>query len=283
MPDRIEMEVNERLPSSHRAARPPWGRRILTLLVAFAAIGGFAMVVVYSYQGGDNEAGKDAPVIAAYSGPTKVRPESPGGMPVPNQDKQIYGQIDSARMPETIERLLPPPERIVTQPPPAPATAMPAVPPPAAARDLAAIEPAAGNAETTPPAAPKPEPAAKAPVSAPAVAEPAAPPSPPPATPKKTASVAKQAAPAAPPLSSGWRIQIASLQSEAAAKTAWGRLTEKNGDLFGKLRHQIVRIDIAGKGTFYRVQAGPLANAEEATSLCSRVKQRKIGCLVVRP
>src|SRR3546814_2401736 len=83
--DRIELEANERLPSSHRVARPPWGRRVLTLLVAFAAIGGFAMVVVYSYQGDDREAGAEAPVITADTGPTKVRPDSPGGMPVPNQ------------------------------------------------------------------------------------------------------------------------------------------------------------------------------------------------------
>jgi cell division septation protein DedD len=100
--------------------------------------------------------------------------------------------------------------------------------------------------------------------------------------PEKTAA-AKEAPRTVAALESSFRIQIASLKSEEAAKSAWSRLSKQNGDLFGKLQHQIVRIDLAGKGTFYRLQAGPLADASQAQALCSRVKQRKIGCLVVRP
>ena len=294
MADRIEMEGNERLPVSEGGARAPWGRRILTLLIAIAAIGGFAMVVVYSYeQSGDPASEKAAPVITAQAGPTKVRPDSPGGMSVPNQDKQIYGQIDSARMPETVERLLPPPEPVMTQPPSEPAAAIP--PPPAAApdrvaREMATIEPAAGKEgkpeRAAPPrtaAEPATELAAKPPASSPPAGKPAASASaPPPAAPEKAAN-AKPPPPAAAPLGAAWRIQLASLGTEEAAKTAWSRLSKKNGDLLGKLQHQIVRIELAGKGTFYRLQAGPLDDASEAKALCSRVKQRKIGCLVVRP
>jgi hypothetical protein len=294
MADRIEMEGNERLPVSEGGARPPWGRRILTLLIAVAAIGGFAMVVVYSYeQSGDPATEKTAPVITAQAGPTKVRPDSPGGMSVPNQDKQIYGQIDSARMPEKVERLLPPPEPVLIPPPSAPATAMP--PPPAAepdraAREMATVEPAAGKADKPERAAPPrktAEPAmklaAKPPSSPPAAGRPTATASaPPPAMPEKAAT-AKAPPAAVASLGASWRIQIASLRTEEAAKTAWSRLSKKNGDLLGKLQHRIVRIDLAGKGTFYRLQAGPVGDASEAKALCSRVKQRKIGCLVVRP
>ena len=83
--------------------------------------------------------------------------------------------------------------------------------------------------------------------------------------------------------SPAFRIQIASLRSEDAAKKAWGRLTKSHADLFGKLKPNIVRIDLAKKGTFYRLQAGPLTDAKAARTLCTRAKKRKIGCLVVRP
>ncbi|MPY70212.1 MAG: hypothetical protein GEU92_08995 [Alphaproteobacteria bacterium] len=250
--------------------RGRWGRRGLTGLIAFAAVGGFAMIVVYSYDKG-REAGTSAvaPVIQAQEGPTRIRPDAPGGMAVPNQDKQVFSRIDPGQPPPKVERLLPPAESPVSRPP------APAEPPPA--------EPAAGrDAQTAsaPPAAPPEAPAAgeAAPAPPPTGAESKGPP---PTRPAPAAPAPSAVPP--PPGIKDYKVQLASLRSEDAAKRAWTRLRSQHKDLFDGLSPAYVRADVPGKGTFYRVQAGPLADAEAARTLCDRIKSRKLGCLVVRP
>lgn len=51
------------------------------------------------------------PLIQANSDPYKVRPENPGGVMIPHQDKLIYGRLSPEGQPQPVERLLPPPEQ----------------------------------------------------------------------------------------------------------------------------------------------------------------------------
>jgi cell division protein FtsN len=53
----------------------------------------------------------DIPVIQAEEGPYKVRPESPGGMVIPHQDKLVYGRLTAPQNTPQVEHLLPPPEQ----------------------------------------------------------------------------------------------------------------------------------------------------------------------------
>ena len=289
MADRLDVDTRDRPVPTEAGPTGGWGRRVLTGLIALAALGGFAVVVVYSYDRGAQSAGdKVAPVVKAQEGPTRIRPETPGGMAIPNQDKQIYdrlgGQPDTAK----VERLLPPPEPVVTKPPPMPKADVPAVPnqpvaaaPPApldsdaAARRAAQAEPASGVADT-PAAATKPVAKKQAPRPAPKpTADQMA---------KIIGDAAKPARKASADTTGGrWRVQIASLRSEEAAKRAWTTLRGKHTDLFGKMSMRTVKADIKGKGTYYRVHAGPIPDAATARALCTKAKQRKIGCLVVRP
>lgn len=287
MADRLDVDTRDRPVPSGSAKPGGWGRRVLTGLIALAALGGFAVVVVYSYDRGAQSAGdKVAPVVKAQEGPTRVRPETPGGMTIPNQDKQIYDRLGGQPDTDKVERLLPPPEPVVTKPPPMPkaeipassepsVAAAPAVPPAtngstdAAARHAAEAEPASGGAST----------AAETPVAQ----KPAPKPAPKPAA-EQMAKIAKDAAKSAPAAANGaWRVQIASLRSEDAANRAWTTLRGKHADLFGKMSMRVVKADIKGKGTYYRVQAGPVSDAAAARSLCTKAKQRKIGCIIVRP
>ena len=80
-----------------------------------------------------------------------------------------------------------------------------------------------------------------------------------------------------------FRIQLASLRSRQAAAKAWGQHKFDHASLFADLEPNIVKVDLKGKGTFYRLQAGPFENEEAARSLCTQVKKQKIGCIVVRP
>lgn len=274
MADRIDVSAEDRSVPPKKAGQPRWGRRLLTLLIATAAIGGFAVVVLYSYEKGQTASNNAAvPIIAAQKGPTKMRPKEPGGMLVPNQDKQVYGRLNVAERRDKIERLLPPPETIVSKPP----ALLPdrKRPKPVAkveksteqiVKRLSAITPAAGNSTARPTVRNSAKAAAK-PVN-------------------KTTKVARLSAPmkkTARPSGAIFRIQLASVRSQKAAEKAWGGYKFNHSALFAKLEPKIVRVNLKGKGTYFRLQVGPLANESAARSLCAQAKKKKIGCIIVRP
>ena len=265
------------------------GKKIMTGLVAVAAVLGFGVVLVYAYNKGKQDGtGTTPPVILAEEGPSKIRPENPGGMNVPDRDKEVFNRLEADSQTSTVERLLPPPEKPMT--PPAP-------PPAAAPEDIAKMAPSAatgGNVDVPlkPPAAPeeiKPSVATppKVPPVPPAAEEPAAPPNevaattPPP--PKPAANPAPEPAPE-PAVSAGpYRVQMASLKSRAAVEKNWATLKRRHTDLLGKLELDIQSVQLSGgRGTFYRMQAGPLASRAQANALCASLKSRKQGCIVVR-
>ncbi|MFC5357537.1 SPOR domain-containing protein, partial [Azospirillum himalayense] len=80
-------------------------------IVAFAG----AIVVVYSGKGQSTPDG-GPPLLMADSAPTKARPEQPGGMEVPHQDKLVYERLNDRGSKSQIERLLPPPEEPLPRP-----------------------------------------------------------------------------------------------------------------------------------------------------------------------
>jgi len=277
----------QRAPTSETTKSPRWGRRILTGMVALAAMGGFAMIVVFSYdKGKENGAVAGTPVIKAQQGPTKIKPEKPGGMPIRDQDKGVYDRLDPNAKQEKVENLLPAPE--------------PAMPKPAAMKlpeitkeDVAkakAATPAAGSNIVAPPpppplvAAPT-KPAVKLPVAKAKSVQPKIEKKMAKATTLVKKPVKKLTAPAkkVAALENGYRIQIASLKSKAAANSAWRKLQKNHPSLFGRLKSNIVRADIPGKGTYYRLQAGTIKGQSAARALCSQAKKRKIGCLIVKP
>lgn len=279
------------------------GRRFLAIAVAVVAFGGFAGLIYYAYSKG-REAGSSsvAPIIRAGDGPTKVRPDQPGGMQVPNQDKEVYSRVSPAQSGGSrVENLLPPPEqplprtalRQVPDPPSGhilgPATAPPLPPPPPIANlgappapetipTTPASPPAAATAPVPPPtAAARPQSAPPVP-SPPARTTPQA--SPQPQAPPQTAAVGPGAV---SPAAGSYRVQLVALRTEQQALAEWEKLKKANPDLFNGLSPNVVRADLGEKGIYYRLQAGPLAGAAQATDLCEKAKSRKLGCIVVRP
>ncbi|MGB8274145.1 MAG: SPOR domain-containing protein, partial [Alphaproteobacteria bacterium] len=79
-----------------------------------------------------------------------------------------------------------------------------------------------------------------------------------------------------------YQVQLSAVRSEAAAEAEWKKLQKANQDLLGGLTLAVVRADLPGKGTFYRVRAGALSE-QAARDLCAELKQRKAACLVVPP
>jgi cell division septation protein DedD len=80
-----------------------------------------------------------------------------------------------------------------------------------------------------------------------------------------------------------FRIQVGAVRSEDAVRTEWDRLRRAHPDLLGPLAVNSARADLGERGVFYRLQAGPVTDAGEAERLCAELKQRNVGCIVVRP
>jgi len=286
--------------------------KILGGLVALVAVAAFGWVVWIAYdEGVRTGAVKTVPVIHADAGDIKRKPDAPGGLEVPHQDKLVFNRLAPGQADEPIERLLPLPEAPIALPvsessrPPAVKSVGPTTVKPdteiATALTPLLIEPAPLNKLTpaptvdpaeiianTPPSAGVPldtqkDLAVKTPTPPPAAAEKQQPPA---RVAAKTPDPVPQpspvqAQPAIPP-EAAWGIQLVSLSNRKDAESVWSRLQKANSDLLGglKLRVQMAKLK---KGTFYRVQAGPLADRAAASSLCGTLKSRKQDCLVVAP
>lgn len=116
------------------------------------------------------------------------------------------------------------------------------------------------------PAAPAPQPAvqqpaAQAPVAAAPVSAPAA------------------AAPAG--ATSEWSMQIASQPTAEGAQSTYQDLARRYGNVIEGRGVNIVRADIEGRGTYYRVRI-PASSRDEAIQLCTRYKAAGGSCFVSR-
>jgi cell division septation protein DedD len=211
----------------------------------------------------------EVPLIRAEVEPVRRRPADPGGMEIPGQGTLV---LDSKRTPIKVEQLLPPPEAPLPRPavvetPPEPGVN---APPPAPAAPMAA-------ATTSEPPAPAPAPAIAAAVPpAPAAAPPAA------APPAKPAA-APATALASSAIGKGYFLQLGAGRSAESAKQEGERIRQRQADLLGTLSLITPRVDLGERGTFYRIQVGPIADAAQAERRCNELKRRGIGCLLVKP
>jgi hypothetical protein len=229
-------------------------RGLTAALIALVVIGLFAGGLWFAYlQGarhasGGSNGGEDVPLIRADARPTKIKPEIPGGMEVPDRDKLIYTQKRAA-----VEHLLPAPEKPMPRPSaPAALTVQAEVPQPPAGLTTTFAATSSAIATANPPG--KTAPPSKV------TAKPASTP-PQPAKPRET------------------RIQLASVRSEEAALQEWNRLKRANADLLGNLSATPVRADLGERGVFYRILTGPVADAER---VCRELNQRNVGCIIER-
>ncbi|MBY0280931.1 MAG: SPOR domain-containing protein [Alphaproteobacteria bacterium] len=88
----------------------------LKFVVAISGIFIFSAIAWFAYRWVSQTGGNTPPLIQAEQGPYKVRPENPGGIAIPHQDKLIYGRL-SGESDQPVERLLPPPEQPVVMNP----------------------------------------------------------------------------------------------------------------------------------------------------------------------
>ncbi|WP_417805469.1 SPOR domain-containing protein [Thalassospira lucentensis] len=283
--------------SGHYGGEPDAGKSktkgVLTVFLGAAVvIGGLGAAGYWFYNQGQpiQDDGK-LPILLPDPSPIKLRPEDPGGMEVPHRNTTVYDQLsDVDPDADVVLQELPDMPRAPDVVPTAPKESDAA----AADKDAdgAADGVDAGEAEAA-----ADVPAASSEIRAPEISEPETlsdaqkaiaaanaranqtPEATAPSKPAQntTASATESAA------TGDFRIQMASLREKDRAAAEWKRLSSKNKDLLGNLKMFVQRTEIEGKGVYYRLQAGPLADAASAEKLCADLKQRNVGCLIVRP
>ena len=233
-----------------RVSEPPAGTfgagRIALIILAAVGVGAIGASVIH-YRSGP------VPVIQADTNPIRVRPDDAGGQQVAGANNNLL--IDDSD--PTDSRLAPPPEEPNPQAlrsPPSPAVVSP--PAPAA---LPAALPASGPAAALPaPPAPRPKPPA-------AVAP---------------ASAALPLPPAARPAVYGKAIiQLAALETEAAARTEWHTLSKRFPDLLSGHEPVFSKIERAGK-TYWRVRTAGFPDTEHAKAACEKIRAKGGTCSV---
>jgi hypothetical protein len=242
-------------------------------LIAFLVMATSAGAVWIAYNRGHDRAPGEVPLIQADQGATKTRPQQPGGMAIPDQDKLVYAQ---GKAQGQVEKLLPPPETPLPRPSPPPEAAAPPLPPapvaPPASGTAAAPTAAGATPQAATPQAVTPQ-AATPPQAAPAPAPVAAVAPPPPAP----------AAPVAAASGGGYRLQLGALRSEEAARLEWERIHRANGDVLGKLTAAWPRADLGERGVYYRIQTAPISDGAVAERLCGELKRRNVACILIHP
>lgn len=265
---------------------------VIAVVVAFLTFGRF--VSAYRASGGD------APLIKADRSPVKVRPATPGGMEVPNQDKLIYERLresDAAR----VEKLMPAPEKpalpedeedasdeiaqiIAQEEPQETPQSLEVASTTLVGEDGERVEVmfrtiSSEQAQNRVEQAKKTIEARKAQAAAvlkssaqakqkPAPEKPAAKPA---AKPE-----AKKAAPA-----ETFAVQLVSTKNRDASEKEWTRLSKKHADALKGLPHEISEIK-TDKNTFYRLRTGVFDSCDKADAVCRKLKDKKQECLVVK-
>lgn len=78
---------------------------------------------------------------------------------------------------------------------------------------------------------------------------------------------------------SGWAVQLGSFRKDADANRAVGVYTKKVGNVLTGLTSYVKKVDLGAKGTVYRVYFTGLRDKEHAKQICSQLKVQKQACL----
>lgn len=268
---------------SEKPASKSMIKGLATVFLGVVVVGGALGGAGYWFynQGQPIQDDGNLPILLPDPAPIKIRPEDPGGMEVPHRETTVYDQLSDVD----------PDANVVLQELPD----MPRAPEVSATSkaprtEQSATTPAEASESETVDATQSAEPETETAIEAPEItapvqtdAEKAVA-----AAQSRTAERSTTEAPSAQTdttvtASGTFRVQLASVREESGAAMEWKRLSSKNKDLLGNLEVFVQRTEIEGKGVFYRLQAGPLADAGAAEKLCADLKERNVGCLIVRP
>jgi len=239
-----------------------------------------------------NDTGLGEKLVSREEQPVAIVPQEP---PPPSSMAPSQGSGVVGTDPKKVRTIAIRPDQGMSDPAPQAAPPPPSPPQPAAAQAPARVIPTAKPTQPQQPAraANNPPPTADTADSEPAPAPRQA------TTPRSAnaplslspnAPTARAAAPAAPARTAslppaaasgggGYLVQVSSQRSEAEAQAAFQSLLGKFPGQLGGKQALIRKVDINGKGTYYRAMV-PAGDAAEANQLCSGMKAAGGSCLV---
>lgn len=264
----------------------------------------FMIGVVWKlYVGASSNSEQAVPIVRADSDPFKVVPDEPGGMEIRHKDSTIFSSLKAKDDDSKVENLLaseddeePMPRSqlfagLNTEKNPDIETSGEPTP---------LDKPAKGNTQQVTEEEPEPvvkkpaEPVFKVVEEAPKKVEPiiaevkpepvpvakVEPKPEPKPVPRIEPSSGPKAEPVkAPPASGDYYIQLASVKDKARTGAEWKKLQQKYGQLSG-YSYRVETAELGDRGTFYRIQAGPVSK-DEAVAVCTSIKRvTPGGCLV---
>jgi hypothetical protein len=80
-----------------------------------------------------------------------------------------------------------------------------------------------------------------------------------------------------------FRIQLGSFSKSDSAMVHWATVLSSNRAVLEGLSPLVRTADFGDRGTFYRLQAGPLVSSIVAIALCDVLKTNNVDCLVISP
>ena len=81
------------------------------------------------------------------------------------------------------------------------------------------------------------------------------------------------------PVQEMWHAQLFSSTDKVKVEKTWKTILSKHKGLLSDMPMHIVKADIAGKGTFYRLQVGDFTTKDRAANLCAKLKKQKQDCV----
>jgi hypothetical protein len=285
-------------------------RRTFAVVSVTAAVLILGLIIWDSYPSSSEQAATESvPIVRADAGDYKTRPEVPGGMEVPYRDSTVFSSDeqpmsggteniladDSAEEPISRDSAFAGLNTEGDQPGGAPTTegetiadqpmgeveatqAMNKVEPVLPPSNDELVKEAIGTDTTTAAAATIPEAVLPAPVeTAPQVEEVESAAAAPKPAPEKVEPAAGTTAAKVTP--GGAYVQLASVKDASRAGSEYKKMQVKYSSLSG-VDFRTQEANLGAKGTFYRIQAGPMSK-ESASKICGSIKSSGGSCLVV--
>lgn len=288
----------------------------LPRFVVAVTVVGFVALAWYAYKTGTQSvADEDLIIVEAEKTPLKEKPDDPGGMKFPNQDKTVFETFAGNTQPPKVERVMPTPEEPIAkkidlaetkswvneeakkkEAATGKAEQIMGVEKPVTelAQKAATISPSAGEevVSFTKSSAENPKTIA---VEKPGVVEKPAPLEKPvevSVAPVKT--TVKQdpkpfaVNPVVPAKSEGKKassgkvkVQLGAYQSDKEARDAFAKMQKKFSSLAGR-SPTVVKADLGAKGTYYRLRVGGFASDAEAKKFCGGLSAKGQACIVAK-
>lgn len=214
-------------------------------------------------------------IITASEEPVKVKPENPGGMHIPDQDKLVYKRLQTEDNDIKVENIVPVPEAPVKPSMLEMPAVKPDVKPIPSEKELEVISRTdMGMKKEVMPdpfvevnSEPKNEIIEKETVIQ---------------LSSKEASVSDLVKKTSGLSEDMWHVQLISLPSKETVEKSWPKILKEHAILLTGQPHDIVEVLIPKKGTFYRLRIGEFKTKDDAKSFCDKLKSRKQDCTVTK-